>query len=190
MDREYELIRACRNNDQRSQTELYEMYNHELRCFIGSRMKTMEAADEIISHAFERAFKKIEHFTFQGSFGGWLKAIARHCIYDYIKKNSNYHLMYVDDINDEDFGADKVVFAHSHVNEGEQDIALSDYMSIIDITLTAREKQVFLLYYEGYIHKEIADKFKISEGTSKWYLNSAREKLKKKITRDSLFSSK
>jgi RNA polymerase sigma-70 factor (ECF subfamily) len=31
---------------------------------------------------------------------------------------------------------------------------------------------------DGFKHKEIAEMLSISEGTSKWHLNSAREKLK------------
>ncbi len=40
-------------------------------------------------------------------------------------------------------------------------------------------QQVFNLYFiDGYKHREIADLLEITEGTSKWHLNSAKEKLK------------
>ena len=39
--------------------------------------------------------------------------------------------------------------------------------------------RVFKLYaVEGFTHKEIGEKLKISAGTSKWHLSAAREKLK------------
>ena len=40
-------------------------------------------------------------------------------------------------------------------------------------------QQVFNLFVvDGYSHKEIGELLNIEEGTSKWHLNSAREKLK------------
>ncbi|MGZ3932289.1 MAG: RNA polymerase sigma factor, partial [Bacteroidia bacterium] len=45
--------------------------------------------------------------------------------------------------------------------------------------LPPASQQVFNLYViDGFSHKEIAEMVGISEGTSKWHLNSAREKLK------------
>jgi RNA polymerase sigma factor (sigma-70 family) len=45
--------------------------------------------------------------------------------------------------------------------------------------LPAASRQVFNLFIvDGYSHKEIAELLGISEGTSKWHLNAAREKLK------------
>lgn len=40
-------------------------------------------------------------------------------------------------------------------------------------------QQVFNMYFiDGFKHKEIANELGISEGTSKWHLNAAKEKLK------------
>lgn len=48
--------------------------------------------------------------------------------------------------------------------------------------LPSASRQVFNLYFvDGYKHREIAELMDFSEGTSKWYLNSAREKLKEMI---------
>ena len=56
MEREYKLIRGCKDNNQRSQTALYEMFRPQLTNFIKSRMKDPECIDEIISMVFTRAF--------------------------------------------------------------------------------------------------------------------------------------
>jgi len=43
-------------------------------------------------------------------------------------------------------------------------------------------QQVFNLYFiDGFKHKEISEMLDISEGTSKWHLSAAREKLKKML---------
>jgi len=191
MEREYELIRGCKDNNQRSQTALYEMFRPQLTNFIKSRMKDPECIDEIVSMVFTRAFKKIEQYEYKGSFGGWLIAITRHCMYEYINNvNADRTIMFVDDINDHDFGADRVVFSHSHNNEGESNMILNNHLDIINETLTERERFIFMLYYEGYRHREIADMLGITEGTSKWTVNQARNKLKIRISKESLLNSK
>ncbi|MBK8503925.1 MAG: hypothetical protein IPL46_17985 [Saprospiraceae bacterium] len=44
-------------------------------------------------------------------------------------------------------------------------------------------KTVFNLFaIDGYAHKEIAALLKISEGTSKWHLSTARQKLKELLS--------
>jgi DNA-directed RNA polymerase specialized sigma24 family protein len=44
------------------------------------------------------------------------------------------------------------------------------------------ESTVFVMYVvNGYPHKEIAEKLKISEGTSKWHLSEARKLLQQKL---------
>ena len=45
-----------------------------------------------------------------------------------------------------------------------------------------KSKEVFKLYaIEGYAHKEIAEMMEFTEGTSKWHLSKARERLKELI---------
>ena len=47
-------------------------------------------------------------------------------------------------------------------------------------------KQVFNLYVvDGYSHKEIGEMLGISDGTSKWHLNNARQKLQEKLNNQS-----
>ena len=194
MNAEFELVTGLLKQDPFSQAKAYELYSKNLFGYIANRYKNppdTQALDVIVNNAFERAFRKIEHFSFKGSFQGWLYQIAKYCMYDYIKANQpeQFEIMYVDDINDHDFGADRVVFAHSHINEGEKNMHMHNHMEIIVNTLTERERVIFMLFYEGYKHKEISEMLAIHEGTSKWHLNSARDKIKKKITRVSLLSS-
>ncbi|HMS69248.1 MAG TPA: RNA polymerase sigma factor, partial [Saprospiraceae bacterium] len=48
-------------------------------------------------------------------------------------------------------------------------------------------KKVFIKFHlEGYSHQEICDELGISEGTSKWHVFSARQKLKEQLTKNNL----
>ena len=51
------------------------------------------------------------------------------------------------------------------------------YLRLLEY-LKPATKQVFVLYViEGYNHREISDLLKMSEGTSKWHLSTARKEL-------------
>lgn len=47
----------------------------------------------------------------------------------------------------------------------ETDFLFSELLSDLEDTLTAREKQIFVLRYEGYTHEEIAEKLNVSRPT-------------------------
>jgi RNA polymerase sigma-70 factor (ECF subfamily) len=71
---------------------------------------------------------------------------------------------------------------HADVNLAISRINVAQIYELI-ARLPPASQQVFNLYYiDGFRHKEIAGMLKISEGTSKWHLNAAREKLKELIT--------
>ncbi|MCB0543639.1 MAG: sigma-70 family RNA polymerase sigma factor, partial [Saprospiraceae bacterium] len=53
-------------------------------------------------------------------------------------------------------------------------------------TLPPVSQEVFRLYaIEGYSHAEIASNMNISEGTSKWHLSTARQKLRELLSNGS-----
>lgn len=69
----------------------------------------------------------------------------------------------------------------------ENDVIHTDFMSELDADeilyyinkLSPGRKQIFNAYYvEGYSHREIAELFGISEGTSKSQLHDAKKELK------------
>jgi RNA polymerase sigma-70 factor (ECF subfamily) len=59
---------------------------------------------------------------------------------------------------------------------------VNDLLTKIKEILPKKEYIVFMAYFEGYNHREIAEKFNLTEGTSKWYLFQARNKIKEKIS--------
>lgn len=183
---------SCKQNDSVSQRIVYDQYSEKLRGFVYNRIKNQAVIDPILNEAFTRAFKNIDQYAFQGSFQGWLQVIVRHAISDYILKNGKEykHILFVDDLNDTDFGIDRVVRSQVTVNDGESNVHMQDHLRIIENTLNQRELTIFMLFYEGYSHREIGEMLKIHEGTSKWWMNSARNKLKKTITKESLLNSK
>jgi RNA polymerase sigma-70 factor (ECF subfamily) len=67
---------------------------------------------------------------------------------------------------------------YSELNDALSKINV-DQIYILIAKLPPASQQVFNLYFiDGFKHREIAELLNINEGTSKWHLNSAREKLK------------
>jgi RNA polymerase sigma factor (sigma-70 family) len=58
------------------------------------------------------------------------------------------------------------------------DLYFEDIVKLVDM-LPNSSREVFWMYaIEGYAHAEIGKRLNISEGTSKWHLSMARQKLR------------
>jgi RNA polymerase sigma factor (sigma-70 family) len=69
----------------------------------------------------------------------------------------------------------------SVTNEGMESIEFKDMVKMIQSIPTMTRTVFNLFVFDGYNHKEIADRLEISEGTSHWHLHQARNLLQKKI---------
>ena len=184
------LLQLCRLKDNRAQSQLYKAYKESLFIYARANYTTDNISDieEVLNIAFARIFDKIHQFTGIGSFEGWMKGVLRYCIYDHYNKKQK-HLKESGDFfiwDEEDpYGYNDNQKTTCFISNDDVLGAFceKDYIEAIKNNLTPREYQIFMLYYEGYQHKEIGDLLKISEGTSKWHVSVAREKLRKIIKR-------
>lgn len=182
-----ELVSLCVEGHVRSQSELYTELKPKLVGFITKRLnyEHRDDVDSILSIAFTRIFKCLHQFNFEGSFDGWCCIIAGHAISDYYRRPGMVFVS-VEEISDKHLHGmdyfDYQIKDNTPYNDGESDMIMNDYISLIKQLLTTKEFSIFMLAYEGFSHKEIGDKLSISEGTSKWHLNKLRNKIKKHET--------
>ena len=132
-----------------------------------------DTAIEIANNGFLRVFKKIHLFEFKGSLEGWIRRLVYHSMADYYRKNARYlHFLVLEDHD------------HGTAAQGLESFFEEDNLRAVR-TLPPTSQEVFRLYaIEGYNHAEIAQNLSMSEGTSKWHLSTARQKLREMITRD------
>jgi RNA polymerase sigma-70 factor (ECF subfamily) len=171
-----QVIDGCLKNDRQSQNEFYNMYSSILRGSIIKRMKSDECVDELLSLTFQRAFAKLHLYDWRGSITGWLLTILKHNISDYIKAKNRG----VDEFLPIEFES----FAEEHglcTASPMSDFYVENTLENIKKVLVMREYLIFVAYYHGYTHREIAHKYTISEGTSKWYVSEAKRKIREKI---------
>ena len=164
---EEDLVAGCAANDRRAQEALYRRFFPEMLRMCRRYTRDEDTALEILNNGFLRVFKKIHTFSFKGSLEGWILRLVYHSMADYYRDNARYlHFLVLED-------HDRPVQENSHEGFYEEDILRAVR------TLPPVSQEVFRLYaIEGYSHAEIAETLQMSEGTSKWHLSTARQKLR------------
>ena len=169
-----DLIQACRAGDQKAQFEIYKlyykaMYNTALRI-----VNNISEAEDIMQEAFLDAFRKIDTFKGEASFGSWLKRIAINKSLDSVRRFQDTKS--IDDVEE-------------IASEPEAD---EDYMEVLSYKIEAIRKALHLLpdnyrvilslyLLEGYDHDEISQILSISNNLSRTRFLRARRKLVKNI---------
>jgi RNA polymerase sigma factor (sigma-70 family) len=164
---EQELVEYCAANDRRAQEALYRLFFAEMLRMCLRYTKDQNTAMEIVNNGFLRVFKKIHTFGFKGSLEGWIRRLVYHSMADYYRENAKYlHFLTLED------------FDQGVPERGNEIFYEEDILRAVG-TLPPMSQEVFRLYaIEGYSHAEIALTLQMSEGTSKWHLSTARQKLR------------
>lgn len=169
-----ELISQCRKGDRTAQFELYRlyfkaMYNTALRI-----ISRPSEAEDVMQEAFLSAFRRLDTYRGDVSFGAWLKRIV-------INKS-------IDALRQRRMKAEELTGIEA-VEETETGWDIEEGDTVPAETLVHRIKEAIgklpegyrvvltLALIEGYDHEEIAQVLSISESTSRSQLARARKKL-------------
>lgn len=171
------LIEDCIANKRYAQQRIYYNYFGRMKRMVRRYFEDEQIIEEVVNNGFLRAFKKMELFSFKGSFEGWLRQIVFHAVSEYAKSHIKYkqHVLLVerDEVLHEDFG--------SNMNYNE-------LLKLID-ELPDTNRMVFNMFvFEDKSHKEIAELVGIQPNTSKWYLSDSRKRLMEKIIKKELLT--
>ena len=163
------LINDCKNNDRKAQEQLYRLYSSKLFAVCLKYSRNYTEAQDNLQDGFIIIFNKIEQFSFNGSFEGWLKRVMINNVLQQYRTQSFLSL-----VNEDVPDTYEIEF-------DEENISL-DYLLKIIQELPDRYRLVFNLYVnDDYSHAEIAEMLSINVGTSKSNLSRARMILKEKI---------
>ena len=175
MDVQPKLIKDCINRNRKAEYELYKVTFSYLMSICIRYTKNQDQAKEQLNMGFLKILTNLEKYSETVPFKAWIRKIMINTLIDeYRKHKKNSEVIdYVEDY-------------YETSNYSEQNTAL-DKISVDQIhklieKLPPMAQQVFNLFIiDGYSHKEIGDMLNIEEGTSKWHLNSARQKLKEML---------
>jgi RNA polymerase sigma-70 factor (ECF subfamily) len=164
-----QLINDCQKNDRKAQEQLYRLYSPKLFAVCLKYSRNYTEAQDNLQDGFLIIFKKIEQYSFKGSFDGWLKRVMiNHVLQQY--RQETYLSLVKEDVPDDD-----------EIEIDDEDISLEYLLKIIQ-ELPNQYRLVFNLYVlDGYSHQEIAEMLTINLGTSKSNLARAKMILREKI---------
>lgn len=170
---EADLIEGCIRKDRKVQEQLYHRYANVMYAICLSYAKDRAMAQDILQDGFVKVFEKIKTFNSKGSLEGWIKRIMSHTAIDHFRKKSalNNFVPYEQAFDQKDTAGNAL-----------------DYLTVEELMEQVRKlpdgaRVIFNLYaVEGYSHKEISKKLKISEGTSKSQFSRAKNILQNVLT--------
>jgi RNA polymerase sigma factor (sigma-70 family) len=175
MNVQQKLIDDCISRDRRAEFELYKVSYSYLMSICIRYTRNSERATEVLNIGFLRILTNLDKYRPEVPFKSWIRRVMINTLINEYKKEKKHYeaMLYVDELYD-----------NQNFSELNDAITKIDGDQIYELIarLPPASQQVFNLYFiDGYKHKEIAEMLDISEGTSKWHLNSAREKLKKML---------
>ena len=137
----------------------------------------MEDAKDAMHEGFIKIFQQIHKFKGNSKLQTWMTRLMIYTAIDHFKKSIKFNY----------YEKDEDIYTVSGKNEAEEIEYDDEQINIKDLYAVINElpqgyKVVFNLYaIDGFTHRQIAEKLKISEGTSKSQLARARKHLQKLI---------
>ncbi len=175
-----QLISNCIKRERKAEYEMYKITFSYLMSICIRYTRNEDTAKEILNIGFLKILTNLEKFRAEVPFKAWIRKIMVNTLIDEFRKQKKLH-------SNIEFVEDYLETGNfSEANSAIQNLNAQQIRLFIS-QLPPASKQVFNLYaIDGYTHKEIGELLEISEGTSKWHLNSAREKLKEMIEKTAL----
>jgi RNA polymerase sigma factor (sigma-70 family) len=164
-----DIIAGCLRNDRYSQMQLFDKYKKSMKSLCLRYLGDNEEADDVLQEGFILMFDKLNSYKFEGSFEGWLRRIMTNICLKHLIEKKKFRIENIEDTTD----------LKEEFTDIESDLTTKELMSGL-MKLPYGYRTVFNMYViEGYSHKEIGDKLKIEESSSRSQLAKAKVFLRK-----------
>ena len=176
---EKELIELCKKGDRRAHMQIYDKYSRAMYNVSYRFMNDSDIAQDMMQDGFIKAFSKLESYSGEVIFGGWLKRIIVNTCLDEIRKKKD-----IISFDDAKF-LEPVIEVEENIYESEE-LFLKVKNCISD--LPEKYKVVVNLFLvEGYDYDEISSILDIKNSTARSLVSRAKIKLKQMLEDDSSF---
>jgi len=179
-DNSREFIELSKKGNRQAQYQLYKLYSKAMFNICYRMMNDREDAEDMLQESFSEAFRRLDSFRHESTFGAWLKMIVvNKCINEIKRKKAQ--LEYFDDMSP---------FEDEEDLKDEHETGLSpDKIKKAMEELPKGSRMIFSLYLlEGYDHQEIAQILSISESNSKTQYMRAKQRIKE-ILKNNVYES-
>jgi len=165
-----ELIARCQGGDSDAHYQVYKLYSKAMFNVAYRITRSEPDAEDVLQEAFISAFRNLDKYRGDATFGAWLKRIVINKAINAL--NRNKHETIPDD--DEQWDVAEEVTA----TEYREDLTVERVRQGIEKLPDGYRTVLSLYLLEGYDHQEIGQILGINESTSKSQLNRARTRLK------------
>jgi RNA polymerase sigma-70 factor (ECF subfamily) len=179
---EEELIDSIKHNTENF-SQLFKLYYKQIFGYILRRTGDFNAAADIASDSFFKAFSHIKNFSYTGiSVKVWLYRIATNEVNQYFRNRQKHNSLF----QKNSFENDTLFYNYLQEDRKELETEIQKHEQFLFVlknlkTLAVKYQEVLALkYFEGKQNKEIAEILNMNEGTLKSLLSRGLEKLRKK----------
>lgn len=165
-----EIIDRSKKGNRQAQYQLYKIYSRAMFNICYRMMNDRSDAEDMLQESFTEAFRRLDSFRHESTFGAWLKMIViNRCINEIKRKKAQ--LEFFDDMSP---------FEDEEDLSEDQETGLSpDLIKKAMEELPKGSRMIFSLYLlEGYDHQEISEILNISESNSKTQYMRAKQRIK------------
>jgi RNA polymerase sigma-70 factor (ECF subfamily) len=171
-----DLIDKCRENDRKAQLEIYKLYYKPMYNTCLRILNDTSEAEDVMQESFLDAFRKLDDYKGDGSFGGWLKRIVINNSIDAIRKRKE-----VIPLDDNIYRhLDETAAGNSGSGTTEEtEYRVEEIKKAVPLLPEEHRVILSLFLFEGYDHDEIAFILKITNNASRTRFSRAKSKLLK-----------
>lgn len=153
------VIEGCKKEKRRAQIELYHQYASMLLAVCMRYVADKSEAEDILQESFLKILKNIREYTGKGHFENWMKKIVVNTAITHFHREKKHY--YHDEI--EVVGDTELQYPLSP----DKEFDAKELQQLIS-KMPEGYRIIFSMYaIEGFKHREIAEKLKIEESTSK-----------------------
>jgi RNA polymerase sigma-70 factor (ECF subfamily) len=165
-----DIVERSKKGNRQAQYQLYKLYSKAMFNICLRMMNDRSDAEDMLQESFSEAFRRLDSFRFESTFGAWLKMIViNKCINEIKRKKAQL-----------EFFEDMSPFEEEIDLTDEQEAGLSpEKIKKAMEELPKGSRMIFSLYLlEGYDHQEISEILNISESNSKTQYMRAKQRIK------------
>jgi len=167
-----QLVKDCIKNDRKAQERLYRNYYRAMMNLCLRYCQPEDEALSVLNMAFYKVFKNIGQYDpSKAQLYTWMRKIVINECFNHLRLEKG-SIRQVSLENEQEIQIEAAVF---------EKIKEAEILSLVHRLPNATKAVFNLFIVEGFSHKEVAQMLSISEGTSKWHLNEARQKLQAMI---------
>ncbi|MCU0347120.1 MAG: sigma-70 family RNA polymerase sigma factor [Saprospiraceae bacterium] len=171
------LLQDAAKGDRRAQFQLYKSCYSVLMGVCLRYRRSEEDAVAMVNEGFLKIVNNLPKYNAETPFEAWIRRIMINTLIDDFRKNRKVHEL----IENQDFTDTNNHDGLVNFNTADLNFEAGQLEAMIRALPPMSQKVFNLFAIDGYGHLEIGKLLDISEGTSKWHLSFARQRLREML---------